>query len=153
MPHAALICLVTEDVQEDESFKCGSRPEAVQLIASLTLLWPFQKCRHMSIYFEGRRKHEYGQMSGLRIKTRCRDISFRNRKPNPCTYVLCGLDYKEPGYRRYVLDGSRFKFRHWQKCFSSRKLPYMLRGSSTPPPSLFPIASVDLSCSCKAVEA
>lgn len=33
MPLAAQICLVTEDVQEEEGLECGSRPGAVQLIA------------------------------------------------------------------------------------------------------------------------
>ena len=42
MPLTAQICLVTEDVQEEESFECGSRPGAVQVIASFTILRPFQ---------------------------------------------------------------------------------------------------------------
>jgi hypothetical protein len=51
------------------------------------------------------------------------------------------LTSTSPGERNYGLDGPRFKFRHRKNFFSSRKRSYLLRGSSSPHPPSFCIAS------------
>jgi hypothetical protein len=129
VPLTALICFVTEVVQEEESFECGSRPGAVQLIASLTTLQPFQKCSTISIYFEGFRKQEcpvYGSrfevgISHFETESLIRTLKFyaaltvKSRENIPTVLTARGSNYG---------TGTNF--------FSSQKRPFLLRGLSSP---------------------